>query len=211
MPPLRPHRVSLLHDRFPVGPLGREVAQAGGTPRSIDPGGLGAIEIDPVAGSDTVSVVPLVAPQIHRPTRLQRLSAGNLWWWVAVAVLAGFAVLISWWPPGGSEAPAPSHSDLASEQSLPVTEDIQLAPDHTPAANTARGTQATRQAKRANRHRTAVRPPTSAPAPVRAVVTRAHRVRAASVRRATAPLRKSTPAAKPKAATSAAVELVPVT
>lgn len=76
-------RITTTDSGHQMGPLARAIAAGGGTPLSIDPGGLGPV----VVGAGSASA--LVA-------RHASADAGRGMWWAVAAIIAAVATVVAW-------------------------------------------------------------------------------------------------------------------
>lgn len=111
-PNLSGPRITLVDERYPVGPIGRKIIDAGGASRSIDPGGLGVVE---VVASGEAALVPRFrsTPSDSGGVRAVRVLAGSTLWWGVVAALSIVAAAVAWTTdPSGSRSYPASRSPV---------------------------------------------------------------------------------------------------
>src|SRR5262245_37226649 len=85
-------RITLAHGTFPLGPLGRAIAEGGGDPLSVDPAGGGIVT---VAGDATATAV-VVAQARGTDAGGHSWLASGFSWWLVVAMLSLVAAAAVW-------------------------------------------------------------------------------------------------------------------
>lgn len=155
-------RISHLHGRFPLGPLGRAIADGGGSTMSVDSSGVGVVLVsassaraEPVLGPDEGSSVAGVA------AIRARLANSGLVWWVLVAVIAVAAAAVAWFGPTTPAQPS-SARDPVPDTTTPAEPVTEPPPTAAPPKQTPARAQRTKPKPKPKRSR----PPRSRPAPM---------------------------------------------